>query len=147
MENETEAPQALPLPMSDRILVRRDPAVTKIGNIELPSEAQSKPKKGTVIAIGPGRILENGEIGAIEVRVGDHVWFSPFAGLSVSEEIEEKAGFVVMRQDDILLRDARPNEVAPSTAECEHAWVRMDHIPFQDICTKCEVTRSAIPNA
>ncbi len=112
MENEAETPEVLPIPMSDRILVRRDPAVTKIGNIELPSEAQSRPKKGTVLRVGPGRLLEDGTLGAVEVQVGDHVWFSPFAGLNVSEEIEEKAGFVVMRQDDILLRDLRPKELA-----------------------------------
>ncbi len=152
MENESKPRELLPIPMSDRILVRRDPKVTKIGNIELPGEAQSKPKKGTVIAVGPGRVLEDGTIGAIEVQVGDHVWFSPFAGLNVSEEIEEVAGFVVMRHDDLLLRDLRFSEC--QIAGVEHTWdgpdiedssgKRMLHMN-EARCTRCDKPWSEEP--
>lgn len=99
----------VPIPLQDHILVRRLPAVVKIGSVLLPESARTKPKKGTVLSVGPGRILENGERSEMELRPGDVVSFSPYAGLNL-EEVAREDGFLVMVQEDVLCRDPRPGE-------------------------------------
>lgn len=98
-----------PIPLQDQILIQRLPAITHIGKIELPQSARTKPKRGTVISVGPGRILENGKRSPMELEPGDVVNFSPYAGLNL-EEVAREDGFMVMNHDDVLTRDPRPGE-------------------------------------
>ena len=98
---------ALPMPCNDRILVKRDDAqAVSEGGILLPENAQTKPKQGVVLAVGPGRVLDSGDRSAMDVTVGDHVWFSSYAGTDLNG-LEEQSGFVVMRMDDILCIDQK----------------------------------------
>ena len=68
--------------------------------ILLPDTAKEKPFEGEVIAVGPGRVLENGEYETMEVKVGDKVVFSKYGGVEVKLEGEP---YLVLRQDDILI--------------------------------------------
>jgi chaperonin GroES len=100
-----------PIPLSDHVLVQRLPAVTKVGGILLPGEAQTKPKMGTVLSVGPGRSLEDGSLSKMELKGGDVVYFSPYAGLNL-EEVAREDSCMVMRQDDVLCRAPREGETA-----------------------------------
>jgi len=68
-------------PLHDRVIVRREEEEqTTAGGIILPGSAQEKPNRGEVIAVGSGRILDNGEVRAVDVKVGDVVVFGQYAG-------------------------------------------------------------------
>jgi chaperonin GroES len=87
-------------PLGDRVLVKRVQAEDKTaGGILLPDSAQEKPKEGKVIAIGDGKLLENGERSTFSVKKGDRVLFTSYAGTEVKLDGEE---YMVMREDDIL---------------------------------------------
>jgi chaperonin GroES len=60
-------------PLGNRLLVRRSQAQTSKGGIILPDSAQKKPREGEVIAVGPGKIDENGQLESLTVKVGDHI--------------------------------------------------------------------------
>jgi chaperonin GroES len=97
--------ESIPMPIEDRILVQRDLAISKTdGGIIIPDVAITKPKRGRVLATGPGRMLENGTRGEMEIGVGDHVWFSSYAGTDLNG-LEDECGFVVMRVGDVLCVD------------------------------------------
>ncbi len=87
-------------PLHDRILVQRleEEEKTK-GGIIIPDTAKEKPIEGKVIAVGNGKLLENGEIRPLEVKAGDRVLFSKYAGTDIKIEGEE---YLIMREDDIL---------------------------------------------
>lgn len=99
----------VPIPLQDHVLVRRHAAVAKIGEILLPGSARTKPKKGTILSVGPGRMLDSGKRAEMELQAGDQVYFSPYAGLNL-EEVAREDGFLVMVQEDVLCRDPRPGE-------------------------------------
>ena len=87
-------------PLADRVLVRRiEEEEIKKGGIIIPDTAKEKPQKGEVIAVGPGRIDENGKRIPMEVKAGDKILFSKYAGTEVKIEEEE---YLIMREDDIL---------------------------------------------
>ncbi len=87
-------------PLGDRVLVQRVEAEDKTaGGILLPESAKEKPKEGKVIAIGEGRMLDNGERSTFSVKEGDTVLFSSYAGTEVKYQGEE---YMIMREDDIL---------------------------------------------
>jgi chaperonin GroES len=88
-------------PLHDRIVVRRAEEETKTaGGIVIPDSAnKEKPVQGTVIAAGPGKVLENGSVHALHVKVGDKVIFGKYAGTEVKVEGED---LVVMREDDVM---------------------------------------------
>ncbi len=68
-------------PLHDRVIVRREEEEqTTAGGILLPGSAQEKPNQGEVVAVGSGRILDNGEVRAVDVKVGDNVVFGQYAG-------------------------------------------------------------------
>ena len=68
-------------PLHDRVIVRREEEEqTTAGGILLPGSAQEKPNQGEVVAVGSGRILDNGEVRAVDVKVGDIVVFGQYAG-------------------------------------------------------------------
>jgi len=72
---------------------------TSKGGIVIPDSAAEKPIKGEVIAVGKGKILENGEIRALDVKAGDKVLFGKYSGTEVKVDDEE---LVVMKEDDIM---------------------------------------------
>jgi chaperonin GroES len=87
-------------PLRDKVVVERSEAEERTaGGIVLPDTAKDKPKQGTVVAVGPGRVLENGEVKALEVKKGDRVLFSSYAGSEVKVDGKE---FLVMAESDIL---------------------------------------------
>ncbi len=87
-------------PLQDRIIVKRVESEEKTkGGIIIPDSAKEKPIEGKVIAVGSGKVLENGERSKIDVKKGDRVLFSKYAGTEVKIEDEEH---LIMREDDIL---------------------------------------------
>jgi chaperonin GroES len=89
-------------PLYDRILVKRlEEEEQQIGGIIIPDTAKEKPQEGEVVAVGAGRILENGERQAPDVKVGDKILFGKYAGTEVKYEDEE---YLIMREDDILAK-------------------------------------------
>lgn len=87
-------------PLGDRIVVKRLEAEEKTkGGIVLPDTAKEKPKQGKVVAVGPGRRLENGELAKPEVKKGDVVLFESYAGTEVKVEGED---YLILRESDVL---------------------------------------------
>jgi chaperonin GroES len=87
-------------PLSDRVVVKPSPAeeVTK-GGIILPDTAKEKPQQGEVVAVGSGRISDNGELIKPQVKKGDIVLFGKYSGTEVTIEGEE---YLILRESDIL---------------------------------------------
>jgi chaperonin GroES len=89
-------------PLYDRIVVKRiEEEEQKIGGIIIPDTAKEKPQEGEVIAVGAGRVLENGERQAPDVEVGDKILFGKYSGTEVKYGDEE---YLIMREDDILAK-------------------------------------------
>jgi len=87
-------------PLHDRVLVKRwEEEKTSPGGIVIPDSATEKPIKGEVVAVGNGKILENGEVRALDVKTGDKVLFGKYSGTEVKVDGEE---YLVMREDDIM---------------------------------------------
>ena len=87
-------------PLRDKVVVERSEAEEKTaGGIVLPDTAKDKPKQGTVIAVGPGRVLESGEVKALEVKKGDRVLFGGFAGSEVKLNGKE---YLILNENEIL---------------------------------------------
>ncbi len=87
-------------PMQDRIIVKRVEEETKTaGGIFIPETAKEKPQQGEVIAVGKGKVTEDGKVLPLDVKAGDRVLFGKYAGTEVKLEGEE---FLIMREDDIL---------------------------------------------
>ena len=87
-------------PPHDRVIVKRmEEERTSPGGIVIPDAATEKPIKGEVVAAGNGKILENGEIRALDVKVGDQVLFGKYAGTEVKVDGGE---LLVMKEDDIM---------------------------------------------
>ena len=88
-------------PLSDRVLVKRlENEVNKsAGGIIIPETAKEKPQEGEVVAVGPGKILDDGKVQAMNVKAGDRVLFGKYAGTEVKIENED---YLIMREDDIL---------------------------------------------
>jgi chaperonin GroES len=87
-------------PLGDRVVVKRlEAEETTKGGIVLPDTAKEKPKRGKVVAVGPGKTLESGEVAKPTVKKGDEVIFSSFAGTEITVDGEE---MLIMGTDDIL---------------------------------------------
>ncbi|MFQ5964451.1 MAG: co-chaperone GroES [Candidatus Scalinduaceae bacterium] len=87
-------------PVGEKILVKRlEPVEKTAGGIVLPDTAKEKPKEGKVIALGDGKLLDNGQRAKYQVRKGDKVVFSSYAGTEVEIEGEE---YLLMSEEDIL---------------------------------------------
>jgi len=77
-------------PLHDRLVVRRlEEATTSAGGIVLPDSAAEKPSQGEVLAVGPGKLLDNGDVRAPDVKVGDKVLFGQYGGSTVKIDGEE----------------------------------------------------------
>jgi chaperonin GroES len=86
-------------PLHDRVVVRRmEEETTSAGGIVIPGSAAEKPSQGEVVAVGKGKILENGDVRPLDLQVGDKVLFSKYGGTEVKVDGEE---LLVMREDDI----------------------------------------------
>ena len=86
-------------PLHDRVIIRRmEEEKTSPGGIVIPDSATEKPIKGEVVAVGKGKILENGDVRPLDVKVGDMILFGKYSGTEVSVDNEE---LLVMREDDI----------------------------------------------
>lgn len=90
-------------PLYDRILVKRleEEEEQKVGGIIIPDTAKEKPQEGEVVAVGAGRVLENGNRQPPDVSVGDKVLFGKYSGTEVKIDNEE---YLIMREDDILAK-------------------------------------------
>lgn len=87
-------------PLHDRVLVRREEEETKTaGGIVLPGSAAEKPSRGEVIAVGNGKIHENGDVRALDVKAGDKVIFGQYSGNTVKVDGEE---LLIMSEAEIL---------------------------------------------
>ena len=87
-------------PLHDRVVVRRlEEERTSAGGIVIPDSAAEKPMRGEVVAIGTGKALDNGDVRALAVKVGDIVIFGKYSGTEVKVNNQE---LVVMREDDIM---------------------------------------------
>ena len=87
-------------PLGDKVLLRRLEAMEKSkGGIVIPDTAKEKPREGKVVAVGTGRRLDDGSLVPFQVKKGDRVLFSSYAGTEVKLEGED---FVIMGEDDVL---------------------------------------------
>ena len=87
-------------PLHDRVVIRRtEEERTSPGGIVIPDSATEKPIKGEVVAVGKGKLLDSGEIRALDLKKGDKVLFGKYSGTEVKVEGEE---LLVMREDDVM---------------------------------------------
>ena len=87
-------------PLHDRILVRRtEEERTTTGGIVIPDSATEKPDQGEVLAVGDGKIADDGSVRALAVKVGDRILFGKYAGTGIKVEGDE---LLVMREDDVM---------------------------------------------
>jgi chaperonin GroES len=87
-------------PLHDRVVVRRmEEERTTAGGIVIPDSATEKPSTGEVLAVGNGKIGDNGEVRAMDVKVGDKIMFGKYSGTEVKVDGEE---LLIMREDDIM---------------------------------------------
>ena len=87
-------------PLHDRVVIRRTEEERKSpGGIVIPDTAAEKPIRGEVIAVGKGKILENGEVRPLDVKKGDKILFGKYSGTEVKVDGEE---LVLLREDDVL---------------------------------------------
>ena len=90
-------------PLGDRILVKRmeDDEQKTSGGIIIPDTAKEKPQEGEVVAVGKGRLLDNGERQPVDVAAGDKVLFGKYSGTEVKYDNVE---YLILREDDILAK-------------------------------------------
>lgn len=87
-------------PLHDRILVKRiEEEEVRRGGIIIPDTAKEKPQEGKVIAVGNGKVLENGQKVPLEVKVGDRVLFGKYSGSEVKIEDEE---YLILKEEDVF---------------------------------------------
>ncbi len=87
-------------PLGDKIVVERLEAEDKTkGGIYLPESAKEKPKQGKVISVGPGKVLDSGEKSPMNLKKGDMVLFTSYAGTEVKVDGKE---FLIMSEDDVM---------------------------------------------
>lgn len=87
-------------PLGDKVVVKRlEAETTTKGGIVLPDTAKEKPKRGKIVAVGPGKTLDSGEVAKPTVKKGDDVIFSSFAGTEITVDGKE---LLIMSTDDIL---------------------------------------------
>jgi chaperonin GroES len=87
-------------PLSDRVVIKPAPADEKVqGGIIIPDTAKEKPQKGTVVAAGPGRVSDNGQLIPMTVKVKDKVLYGKYSGTEVTIDNDE---YLIIRESDIL---------------------------------------------
>jgi chaperonin GroES len=87
-------------PLHDRVIVKRlEEEKTSAGGIIIPDTAAEKPVQGKIVAVGKGKILENGEVRPLDVKVGDKILFGKYGGQEVKVDGED---LLVMREEDVM---------------------------------------------
>jgi chaperonin GroES len=87
-------------PLQDRIIVKRlEEETMTAGGILIPDTAKEKPQRGEIVAVGKGKLTEDGKVLPIDVKVGDKVLFGKYAGTEIKMEGQD---YLIMREDDIL---------------------------------------------
>ncbi len=86
-------------PLGNRVIVKRQEAKTTRGGILLPEAAQEKPRQGKVVAVGPGKVDEKGKSHALDVKVGDEILFSSYAG---TEYKADEIDYLILTEEDVL---------------------------------------------
>ena len=87
-------------PLHDRVIVKRlEEEKTSAGGIIIPDTAAEKPVQGKIVAVGNGKILENGEVRPLDVKVGDKILFGKYGGTEVKVDGED---LLVMREEDVM---------------------------------------------
>ena len=87
-------------PLQDRVVIKRlEEEPTSAGGIIIPGSAAEKPSKGEVVAVGPGKVMDNGQVHAVSLKVGEKILFGKYAGTEVKVDGAE---YVVMREDDVM---------------------------------------------
>ena len=90
-------------PLDDRILVERIAAEEKTsGGILLPDTAKNKPQVGKVVAVGPGKVKKDGGRAPLQVKVGDKVYFTSWAGDEINRQFQTENDLLIMREEDVL---------------------------------------------
>jgi chaperonin GroES len=87
-------------PLHDRVIVKRlEPETKTAGGIVIPDSAAEKPQKGKVIAVGKGKILDDGTVRALDVKVGDNILFGKYAGNEVKVDGDD---LVIIKEEDVM---------------------------------------------
>ena len=86
-------------PLGNRVVVQRQEVKVSKGGILLPESAQEKPKQGKVLSVGPGKVDEKGKLTALDLKVGDQVLFSSYAGTECKLEGQE---VLILAEEDVL---------------------------------------------
>ena len=87
-------------PLHDRVIVKRLESETRsAGGIVIPDSAAEKPVQGKIVAVGKGKILEDGQVRPLDVKVGDKILFGKYSGTEVKVDGDE---LVVMREEDVM---------------------------------------------
>ena len=87
-------------PLHDRILVSRiEEGEQKVGGIIIPDSAKEKPQQGKVVAVGNGKVKDDGTRIALDVKAGDHILFGKYSGQEIKLDGEE---YLIMREDEVL---------------------------------------------
>ncbi len=87
-------------PLHDRVIIKRlEEEKTSPGGIVIPDSAAEKPSQGEVIAVGNGKLMDNGEVRALDLKKGDRVLFGKYSGTEVKIDGDE---YLVMKEDDIM---------------------------------------------
>ncbi|MBA3721271.1 MAG: co-chaperone GroES [Parachlamydiaceae bacterium] len=88
-------------PLGNRVLVQRVKAQTSKGGILLPDSAQEKPKEGIVVAVGPGKTNDNGQVEPLNVKPGQKILFGLYSGTEIKNNDSEDE-YLILAEDDIL---------------------------------------------
>lgn len=88
-------------PLGNRVLVERSKPQSSKGGILLPDSAQEKPKEGIVIAVGPGKLNDQGHLEPMDLKVGDKVLFSSYSGTEIKQN-EEDGKYLILTEEDVL---------------------------------------------
>ena len=101
MATATDKKKSIKLqPLGDRVVIERDESEdTTVGGVVLPDAAQDKPARGRIVSVGNGKLLDDGTRGQLQVKAGDRVIFSSYAGETFKIDDNE---LLLMREDDIL---------------------------------------------
>ena len=87
-------------PLDDRVLVKQNEAEEKTaGGIVLPDTAKEKPQRGTVVAVGPGKLLDSGKRGEMGLKKGDEIFYGKYTGTEIKIDGEE---YVILKESDVL---------------------------------------------
>ena len=86
-------------PLGNRIVIERKEALATRGGILLPESAKEKPRQGIVVAVGPGKMDDKGNLHTIDLKIGDEILFSSYSGTEYKEETKD---YLILSEEDVL---------------------------------------------